>query len=179
MADPATLAVVGIGSSALGGAVSAFGNWFGGESQGAMYDYQAAIARMNQQVAQQNAAYARSAGEIEAMQYGMKARYQIGAAKATQAASGLDVGSGSAVAVREGMYKVAQEDMGIIRSNAAKKAYGYEVEAVSKGAEAELDKYAAGYSRTAGKIAAIGSLLGGAGSVSSKWLSASQAGVFA
>src|SRR5262245_10885336 len=142
MADPVTIGIAGLGMTAMGSAVGAYGEWFGGESKGAMYDYQAGVALMNKQIAEQNAKYALYAGEVQAQQAGMKARYQIGEAKATQAASGLDVGSGSAAAVREGMYKIAQQDIGIIRTNAAKQAYGYQVEAASKQAEAELDKYA-------------------------------------
>jgi hypothetical protein len=178
MADPVTLGVVGMGASALGGAVNAFGNWFGGETKGAMYDYQAGIAQMNATVDRQNAAYAEYAGEVKAQQSGMKARFQIGQARADQGASGLDVNSGSATQVREGMYKVAQQDMSTIRSNAAKIAYGYNVDAAAKDAESTLDKYAASTSRTAGDIAAVGSLLGGAGSVASKWQGGGSAGLW-
>jgi len=178
MADPVTImAGVGLGATALGGVTSAVGNWFGGESQGAMYDYRAGIALMNKQIAEQNANYAINAGEIKAEQAGMKARYEIGQQIAGGGASGLDVRSGSKAAVTAGMYKVAQQDLGIIRTNAAKEAYGYEVEAASDQAESELDKYAAKTSRTSGQIAAIGSLLGAAGSVSSKWIGAGQAGI--
>jgi|SRR5215475_3692415 len=173
----APMAIVGIGATALGGVVSAFGNYFGGQSQGAMYDYQAGIALMNKQIAEQNANYAINAGEIKAQQAGMKARFEIGTAIAEGGASGLDVRSGSKAQVVQGMYKVAQQDMGIIRTNAAKEAYGYEVEAASDEAQANLDKYAAKFSRTSGTIAAFGSLLGAAGGVSSKWISAGQAGI--
>jgi|SRR5215472_1205083 len=178
MADPVT-ATIGMGATMLGSAVGAFGNWYGGQAQGAMQDYRAAVALMNKKVAEDNARYALSAGEIEAEQAGMKARFQIGEAKAVQGASGLDVNSGSNARVREGMWQVAQQDMGIIRTNAAKTAYGYQVEAASQQAQSQLDRYAANYDRTAGTISAFGSLLGGAGKVSSQWMSASRAGVFA
>ena len=178
MADPVTIGVVGMGASALGGVVNAFGNWFGGQTKGAMYDYQAGIAQMNAAVDRQNAQYALYSGEVKAQQAGMKARFQIGQARADQGASGLDVSSGSAAAVRDGMFKIAQQDTSIIRSNAAKIAYGYQVDAASKEAEATLDKYAASTSRTAGLIGAAGSLLGAAGSTASKWQAGKTAGLW-
>jgi len=174
----APMAMVGIGATVLGGAVNAFGSWFGGQTKGAMYDYQAGIAQMNAAVDRQNAQYAMYSGEVKAQQSGMKSRFQIGQARADQGASGLDVNSGSATQVREGMFKVAQQDQSIIRSNAAKIAYGYEVDAAAKDAEATLDQYAAKTSRTAGMISAVGSLLGTAGSVASKWQAGESAGVW-
>lgn len=176
--DPVSIGVIGLGATALGGAVNAFGNWFGGQTKGAYYDYQAGIAQMNAAVARQNAQYALYAGEVKAQQSGMKARFQIGQARADQGASGLDVNSGSAAQVREGMFKVAQQDQSIIRSNASKIAYGYQVDAASKEAEATLDRYAASTSRTAGTIAAVGSLLGTSGSLASKWEAGKTSGLW-
>jgi hypothetical protein len=108
----------------------------------------------------------------------MKVRAQISQTRAEQGAGGLDVSSGSAAAVQTSEYRIGQEDLGMIRSNAAKRAYGYEVEAYQYGTQVSLDKYAASESKIAGTTAAIGSLLGGASSVSSKWTDASKSGVF-
>src|SRR5229473_3599962 len=170
MADPASIAMIGMGTSAAGGIVGAIGSAFSGESNARMYEYQANVARMNQQIQKQNADYARSAGEVEAQQSGMKTRFMVGSQKAGQGASGLDVNRGSAVDVRTSQLQVGAEDQAIIRSNAARRAYGYEVEAAQSGAEVGIKGMAASGSRTAGWIGAAGSILGGASSVSSKWL---------
>ena len=174
----APVAAVGIGAAIAGSMVSAYGNYQQGQAGAAEYNYKAGVAKMNQQIATQNANYARYAGEVQAQQEGMKVRSQIAQTRAEQGASNLDVGSGSAAAVQESDWKIGQTDLGTIRSNAAKRAYGYEVEGVQYGAESTLDRYAASESKIAGTTAAIGSLLGGASSVSSKWTDASRSGVF-
>jgi hypothetical protein len=170
----APVAAVGIGAAALGSAVSAFGNYQQGQASAAEATYKAGVAQMNQQIAQQNANYALYAGEVEAQQEGIKTSQQIATTKAEQSAGGLDVSSGSNLAVRDSEYSVGQENIAMVRSNAAKRAYGYEVQGVQYGAEATLDKFAATESKISGTTAAIGSLLGGASSVSSKWLSPSN-----
>jgi hypothetical protein len=170
----APVAAVGLGAAALGGVVSAFGNYQQGQASAAEATYQAGVAQMNQQIAQQNANYALYAGEVQAQQQGIKTAQQIATTKAEQGAGGLDVSSGSNALVRQSEYNVGQEDIALIRSDAAKRAYGYQVEGVQYGAQASLDKYAASESKIAGTTAAIGSILGGASSVSSKWLSPSN-----
>jgi hypothetical protein len=171
-------APVALGMAAAGSIVSAYGNYEAGQAGAAQANYKSGVALMNQQIAQQNANYALYAGEVQAQQQGMKVRSQIAETRAEQGAGGLDVGSGSNVAVRTSEYNIGQQDISMIRSNAAKRAYGYEVEGVQYGAESTLDQYAAKQSKTAGTIAAIGSLLGGASSVSSKWTEGQKTGMF-
>lgn len=180
MADPVT-AGMAAGSMAMkagGSIMGAVGSMQSGEAAGRMYDYKAAVAGINKQIAMQNADYARYAGEVEAQQAGMKARYKLGALRAQQSASGLALDTGSGARVSKATYDVAQHDIAILRSNAAKKAYGYDVEAFEQGAQAELDRMAASQSRKAGKIGAISSLLGGASNVADKWQSAAEKGIF-
>lgn len=184
MAEPGTIALAGMGASALSGVIGAVGSVFQGEGQAQQYEaqgrslrYQAGVARMNRDIAQQNAAYEREAGEIEAQQSGMKTRAQVGQVKAVQAGSGIDVNRGSPVAVRESMLAVGAEDEAIIRANAARKAYGQEVEAVQHESQARIDEMgaesadrASSRARTSGYIGAASSILGSAASVSSRWL---------
>lgn len=176
--DPITLTAISLGATALGSGVGAVGSIMGGQAQSGMYKYQAGIAQMNQQIAEQDADYSRSVGEVEAQQSGMKTRFQIGNIKAGQSGSGLDVNSGSAALVRKSQHEVGMEDQAVIRSNAAKRAYGYEVEAAQQTAQGQVYKMAAEKSETAGTIGAITSILGGASSVSGKWLQAKQVGIF-
>ena len=72
MADPASLAAIGIGSTAAGAITSAFGAQYQGAAQANMYQYQAGVARANATLAKQDATYAREAGETEAQEMGMK-----------------------------------------------------------------------------------------------------------
>lgn len=178
MADPATLTAISMGTTALGSLTGAFGSMYSGESSAQMYQYQSGVAKINTQIAKQNADYSRRVGEVEAQQSGMKSRAQVGEAKVIQAASGLDVSTGSAADVRSSQVEVGQHNQAIIRSNAAKRAYGHEVEALQSDAQSKVYEMAARKSRTGGQIGAIGSILGGASSISNRWLQAKQTGIF-
>lgn len=178
MTAPSTIGTVGLGATAAGGAFSAIGNIFSGMSQSKMYNYQAQIARINSQIDLQNADYARNKGEIDATQYGIKAAQQRGHILAAQGASGLDVHGGSATDVRASQQKVAQMDMNQIRSNAAKTAYDFTVQSTNDLNQAGLYDRAAKNSVTSGILNGLGSIIGTAGSVSSKWLQGRQMGLW-
>jgi hypothetical protein len=160
---------VGLGASLAGGILSAFGANKQGESQQQMYNYRAGVAKINADINRQNAAWARNKGEQEAVQYGMKAAQQRGQIKVAQAASNLDVNSGSAVAVQKSQEKIKDLDLTMIRSNAAKIAYDYETKAVMDENQAGLDVMAGEYAKDAGELKAAESILGSVSNVSSKW----------
>ncbi len=174
MADPFTWAAIGVGASALGGATSAYGSLQKGAADKAMYNYQAGVAQLNQKIALQNASYAQEAGGSAAYQSGLKTAATVAQQKVDQSASGFDVAGGSATGVRQSTTALGVYDQNLIRTNFAKKAYGFEVEAATKGAEAGADVIAGQQAKKAGDIGAVASILGTAGSVSSKWLQASS-----
>lgn len=232
MAAPMTIA--SMGATALGGIFGAMGaqtkaqgeqlgiqgqilntigSIFGLNVQAAQYgyqanvaDYQAGVAKVNQDIALQNASYSRDVGETDASISGMQTRSQVSQAKATQGASGLDVNVGSAVNVRESMVEIGEYNQSIIRANAAKQAYGYEVEAMQDESQSDLYTYGAANDRAqaantmqaaglaeeaipleeqayqvagqAGDISSMASLVSAGGSVAAKWGQASQSGVF-
>jgi len=169
---------VGLGASLGGGLLSAFGAHQAGERQQQMYNYQAQVARINADIDKQNAAYARNKGEIEATQYGQKAAQQRGGILSAQAASGLDVNSGSAAQVRSSQGTLTRMDLTQIRSNAAKVAYDYDVKSTMDINQANLDVMAGENAAKAGNINAMSSILGTVGSVSSKWMQGSQMGMW-
>lgn len=175
--DPVTLSAISIGSSIAGGGMSAFGSMSEGSSKASMYGYQSSMATVNAKIAKQNADYTRTVGEVEAQQSGMKTSHQIAQTKVIQSASNFDVNSGSNAAVRESEHDIGVHDQNIIRNNAARKAYGYDVEAANKDAEAKMYGMAADSSRKSGKLKAISTLIGTAGSVADKWLQGSQIGI--
>jgi hypothetical protein len=167
--------------------------------------YQAAVAKINKQIAEENAIYARDKGEVEAGIKGLEYRKAYGQLVASQGASGVSVSGGSAARVREGMIEVGYFDQQMIRNNAARIAYGHEVQAVQYDAQAEvhsmtadLDKAqadnattAAGIVRSsmplyaqasslaaeAGSINTMSSIVSAAGSVANKWGGASFQGM--
>lgn len=175
--DPMTLAAIGIGTTIAGGAVKTAGDLFGGQASGKMYEYQAGLARQRSQVAEQNARYALQTGESEALTLGYRTGQIVGQERAGQGAGNLNVSGGSAAAVRASQTKVGQMSESNIRTTAARRAYGYEVESASDIAQANLDSTASATSRTSSYYDAGASVLGTASSVASKWSQASQAGI--
>lgn len=178
MADPVTLAGIGLASSALGSGVSAYGALQSGGAQSSAYQYQASLAKMNEQVAKQNAAYETATGEVQAQQSGIKTQFQIGQTRTAQAAGNIDVNTGTAKAVQTSEREVGEEDQALIRSNAARRAYGYEVEGANQEAQSNIYSKAASNTEQGSWLTAASTILGGAASVSSKWSQASTQGIF-
>jgi hypothetical protein len=179
MADPFSLAAIGMAGSAAGSGIGAIGSLMKGQSQSQMYGYQAGIAELNAKIALQNKDYAFATGETEAQKYGAAARYRMGAIRSGEGASGIDIGSGSKAKVQEGQQTVTNIDMAQIRNNAARKAYGFEVEATQDTAQAALYTKAGSDAKTGGEIGALGSLVSGTTSVADKWLQGQSKGLIA
>ena len=178
MVDNTTLGEFSIGGTILGGITSAFGSYEAGQDEKKMYDYQAGVARLNAQIADQNAQYASDVGELQAGEFGYKAAQQLGAIKSVQASHGLDIRSGSAAAVQASQKLVSATDMAAIRSNAAKTAFNYRQQAGADIAQAGVDTFAGRNAATAGLIKADTSIIGGATSVDQQWLQGQKSGLW-
>lgn len=148
------VAAASIGASALGQIASS-------QAQSASAKYNSQIAANNAQIATQNATFAGQEGEGQAAQSQARTRATEGAILATQGAAGIDVNKGSAVDVRASEAQKGMLDAMTIRSNAARKAYGFQTEAASDRAQSELDREQAHNDKTAGYIGAATSVLGG------------------
>lgn len=168
---------VSIAATVAGGAVSAYGQQQAGKSKQAMYNYQSAIATRNAEIAKQNADYAVRVGETQAQAQGMKTRFAVGSTIASRGASGLDVNRGSNARVVESVQEIGEHDASVIRSDAAKRAYGYEVEAANATAQGEVYTMAGEDAKRAGDIGAVSTIIGTAGSVADKWTGAKTRGI--
>jgi hypothetical protein len=182
MGDPVSLAImagIGIATGVAGASTSFFGQKQSGaiQQQGAQIQaygieaqaraqaadlaYKAIVAENNAGIARQNAEMETQAGEIAAVNRGMKTRAVIGQTKAQQAASGVDVNVGSFINVRAAESELGMVDALTMRSNAAKKAWADTVQATSFEAESELDKTEGAQALASGQIAAEGAIYGG------------------
>lgn len=178
MADPVTLGMIGIGTSAASGVGGVFSSLFGGAAKAESYKYQSSMAMYNAAIAKQNEKYAFDVGEQQAERQGIAGAAQAGQIKAGQAASGLDINGGSAKEVQSSQHLVSQMDMATIREKAAKTAYDFSVQAVNYENQAKGLNKAASNARTEGVIGAVSSVIGTAGSVSSKWMQGNQLGLW-
>lgn len=172
------IGAIGLGTSLAGGALSAYGAASSGEANAKAYNYRAQMSRLNAAINTQNSDWALQTGEKKLQSYGMQAAQRAGAIKTTQAASGLDIRSGTAKDVQDSQALLTKMDNKTIAENTGRQAYGYRVQANNDLLQAGLDDMSASNSRRAGKLSALGSIIGTASSVSSKWLQGKQAGLW-
>lgn len=178
MTSPTNVAGAGMGASVAGTILSAFGANQTGKATAAQYQYQAGVAKAKQAIDLQNRDYALATGDVQAENYGLHARNVMGKIRAGQGASGIDVGGASAVAVRQGQQMTTDRDLAQIRNNAARVAYGHEVEAAFDEAQSGAYLSASANVKKATGLNVAASLLSGAGSVSSKWLQGKSVGLW-
>lgn len=178
MASPTAIGGAGLGASIAGTALSAYGAHEQGQATSQMYGYQANVAKINSQIELQNADYARMQGEQQSVIEGRKGAQQLGAIRAAQGASGLNVNSGSNAQVQASQKSTTALDLNQIRSNAAKTAYDFDVKSTEDLNQAGLYSAASTNATRAGNINVASSIIGGAGSVSSKWLAGQQQGLW-
>lgn len=147
--------------------LSAFGNLQQGKQGANLYGY-----RADQAIA--DAAAERGAGAVRAGKVMKAGRFQQGEVTAAYGASGIDVGSGSAIAVKEQLQRNIGEDATAQLLTGERRARSLE-------AQAAMDRVAGTNSITSGRLAATRSLLTGAGvaldaqNTRNKWIKKTQA----
>lgn len=159
------LAPLMMATTAVSGGLSALGQIRAGNASGNAADYRAQVAENNAKTAEMNATMTTQAGETASANAGMKTAAVIGRQKAAQGANNIDVNSGSAAQVRSATDALGMLDAMTIRSNAAREAYGYQVQGSNFKAEAQLDRAMGKESRTGGWLGAAGTLLSTASTV--------------
>lgn len=187
-----------------GMASSAVGSYYSAQSSAAQMQYQAAMGQLNAAMAEadaslldMNASISNTQGQMaiaQGQREEQKLRLQSGQLKGKQrtalAANGVDLGVGSAARVLATTDYMTEVDVGEIRANAARAAFGYQIQGTNQkfaamSARAQSTNYKSGSAfamATAGGISpmasAATSLLGGAGSVSQSWYMMNKMGAF-
>ena len=162
-------AIASVALAAVGTAASVYGQVQAGQAQAADAKYQGQIAANNATIAQQNAQRASAAGQAQATATSLKSAATMGRIRAAEAASGVDVNTGSASDVQESQREVGQLDTLTAENNALLNAYGYKVAATSDTAQSTIDSATATQATTGADIGAAGTLLGNASSLGFKW----------
>jgi len=175
--DPLT-----IGLAALSGLSSIAGS----QAQKQQARYQAQVARNNQAIANMNASTAARAGAAREQSEAWKVRGLIGQQQAAQAASGLDINSGSPADVTQSTRALGNLGIAAVRDNASRDFYGYKAQATNFANEAALAKASAptpfttllsAASAVGGSLAKGGGLGGGNASAGSGGLEGSAQSV--
>lgn len=157
----------GFGASLSGMAMSVVGNYYAAQSQKSRMAFQARMAEINSQLEEKSAQAALRQGELQAGALSLKAGQIKSSQRAHLAASGVDLGVGSAAEQLATTDVMKEIDMNTIQSNALATAWGHRIQATNFDNEALMARASAG-SISPGMSAAT-SLLGSAPSVANSW----------
>lgn len=163
------LATIAAAASVASAAMGAFGAIQQGQAAKNAAEYQAAVDRNNQQVAEWQAKDAVDRGAEAERQHRIKVAGVLGSQKAAMAANGLDLSSGSPLDILGDTAMYGELDALTIRSNAEREAYGYRVRSQDFASSAQLAQMRGSSAATAGMIGAGATLLTGAGQAASTW----------
>ncbi len=151
-------------------AVGVAGAGMSAYSQYQSANYQAQVAKNNQTIANQSASIALQQGTVAEENQRLKTGAMVGAIESQEGASGVNPNEGSALNVRSSAADTGELDALTIRYNANLQNWNAKNQAASYGGQAQLDQ-------AQGNWGVASSILGGASSVSSKWLTFNQSGV--
>jgi hypothetical protein len=149
-----------LAATAGGTVIQAAGQGRQAAAQAGQANYLAQVARNNQIVAQRNAALALQQGEADAQRSQLKTAQLAGSQRAALAAQGGDVDSGSPLDILGDTARAGYIDAATTRSNAALKAYNYQLQANDAAASASDDQYQAANAMAELPYAQGSSLLG-------------------
>lgn len=124
--------------------------------------YQAAVYRQNASIADQQGADALLRGTETERRFRQGTKQEIGASRAALAAQGVDVNTGSALDVQASEAAIGELDALTIRNNAAREAWGFQIDAVNNRQAAKLAEFSGAQTAAAYKNAATSTLLTGA-----------------
>lgn len=165
-------------ASAAGAAVSAYSAHQQAAAQQQAMAYQAAVAMNNKQIAEQYAEAEVQKGQRLEEAKRTETAQREGMVRAAVGASGIDVNSGSPLRLQADTAMTGDLDALTIRNNSMRAAYGYRVQGLSYASQASLDMMGAESAGRAGTLGQWSSIIGGASSVSDKWLSFRRQGIF-
>ncbi|CAB5082909.1 hypothetical protein IST4116A_01201 [Burkholderia cenocepacia] len=174
----AVLAGSALAMTAVSTAMSAYGASRQAAATASADQYQAEVARINQRLSGQYAQQAIDDGENKVAAKQQQTSGLIGAQRAAMAANGVQLDSGTPLRLQEDSAQLGAVDALTIRNNAAREAYGYQVQGLSYGQQAQLDEASASNALSAGSLNTFSSILGGAASVGSKWIDYKKGGIF-
>ena len=104
---------------------------------------QAKLAKVNAKIAGKQAEHARARGQWDAMQIRQRARLISGAQRAGFAGQGVDVSTGSAVAIQAETAYLAELDVSQALQNASLRAWNFDVQGANLDFQAKLKQQAA------------------------------------
>lgn len=134
---------IALGAAALYAsmALTAYGGIQKASAEKAAGGYQAEVADVNAKQADYKAEQTGRIGAIKEEQHRAKVRQFAGSERATFAANGVDVGSGTAADLVDETYTLGEADALTIRYNAMNEAWGFRAQATDLRQQGQFAKY--------------------------------------
>ena len=168
MCDPVTITVVALTVAA--GITTAYGQVYQGQATNAAAKHEAAVAERNVKLTEAARADANQRSEREQLNHWRRVSQMMGDQRAQFAANNLDVNFGTPAEVVENTMLIGTEDSMLLATNAKKEMQGFDIEAANYKESAVAARMRGKAALTAGKIGAVGTILGtaaqAAGSIS-------------
>lgn len=165
---------IALGLQGVGAAASAYGAYSKSSADKSALEYQAAVARNNQQMATWQSEDALARGQTAVNQHQLKVAQLRGTQRASLAAHGIDLGQDSALDILSDTEYMGKIDANTIIDNSNKEAWTFRNQAANYGANAGLLALRSDSESPWG--AAGGSLLTSAGSVAKSWYAMKSVG---
>ena len=174
-----TAAYISLGATALGAVTSAMGSIQQGKAQASQYKYQAAVDRNNKIISDRQAADAIQRGQAAEEETRRKTAQIISKQRVGFASNNIDLGSDVVSDTLSDSAMLGELDALTVRSNAAREAYGYQVQGMNYQASADNSLLAAKNAKSAAKTSAFSTLLSGASTLAGNYSDYKTKGVFA
>lgn len=174
MCDPITAVVVG--ATVLAGATTAYGQIQQGNYANAMGKYEAQIADRNAKIGEQGRADTLKRGEREQLNHWRRVAQAMGEQRAEFAAGNLDVNFGTPADVVEDTMLIGMEDSSIIAENTKKEVEGFDIDIANQRDAGAAAKSRGKAAQKAGRIAAVGTILGTAAQAAGKFSPSTSSG---
>jgi hypothetical protein len=172
--DPVTLSAVALAGTAVGGGISAYGAYTGGQQTKEYYDLLARNDLTQANIARLKAGRDIMAGDVEAQKYGIATAQRLGGTIARAGAGNVGPTTGSTAQVYQSQRAAGLEEQQIARQTAGERAYGEDVEAAAKVAGAGAEQFAGQRAAFAGEVGAAADVAGTVGKMASMGLEAQK-----
>ena len=167
MSDPIT--ALTLAATGLSTGIGVVGSIRQARAQSEQMEYQADVARQNQQLAEQQASAERRQGYENMVTQRQETAKLIGRQRAAAGASGAVVDVGSNLDLQADTAAQGEIDAINTYNQALDRAYNYDVQAVNYGNQAEAYDASASSAKKAGYINAFGTAIGGLATMGSTW----------
>jgi hypothetical protein len=157
---------IAVGMSAVTAGVTAYGASQQADAQKKAANYQAQVEANNAKIAAWQRSDAIQRGEQDAQRSMRERSAMIGKQRAALAANGVDLNQGSALDLLASTEFLGQEEVNTIQSNAAREAWGYQIQGANYSNNSSFEQWKARNASPgkAGAMAGASSLLSSASS---------------